>query len=59
MFREVGLCVCERVEDYFHCGHAMLMSQTVDVVVRRAMSERMKKFPEQAAVGKVERRKMD
>ena len=37
----------------------MLMSQTVAVVVRRAMSERMKKFLEQAAVGKVERMKMD
>ena len=51
MFREVGLCVREWVEHYFHCGHAMLMSKTVAVVVRRAMSERMKKFLEQAAVG--------
>ena len=33
----------------------MLMSQTV----RRAMSERMKKFLEKAAVGKVERMKID
>ena len=36
MFREVGLCVREWVEHYFHCGHAMLMSKTVAVVVRRA-----------------------
>ena len=37
----------------------MLMSKTVAVVVRRAMSERMRKFLEKAAVGKVERMKMD
>ena len=28
-YREVDLCVCEWVGDYFHCGHAMLMSKTV------------------------------
>ena len=35
------------------------MLKTVAVVVRRAMSETMKKFLEKAAVGKVERMKMD
>ena len=36
------------------CGYAMLMSKTVAFVIRRAMSEKMKKFLEKT-VDKVER----
>ena len=50
----LGFCVRELVGDWFHCGYAMLMSKTVADVVRRAMSERMKKFLEKV-VDKVER----
>lgn len=45
--------------DYFHCCHATWMSETaVGVVVRKAMSEKMKngQFLEKAVVDKVERR---
>ena len=37
----------------------MLMPKTVVDAVRRAISERMKKLLEKAAVGKVERMEMD
>ena len=46
---------CERVGDWFHCRHAMLMSKTVAVVIRKAMVERMKKCLEKAVVDMVER----